>query len=98
MPPPSNTAPVSSPPAAVAEEALAEIQRILREELEQTMTVTPESHLVRDLQLDSLGLLSVAVGLENRFRIQLREEHAVGVSTAGDLARLVQTRVEEASP
>ncbi len=97
MPPLSNTAPASSPHSAVAEEAFAEIQRIFREDLEQSIPVTPESHFVRDLELDSLGLITLAVSLENRFRVHLREEDAMGVTTAGELARLVQLRVEEAS-
>ncbi len=97
MPLHSNAAHASSPLSAVGDQAIAEIRRILREELEHSAPVTPASHLVRDLQLDSLGLLTLAVGLENRFQIQLREEDATGVHTAGDLARLVQLRVEETS-
>ncbi|MGA9520665.1 MAG: acyl carrier protein [Myxococcaceae bacterium] len=94
MPPPSNTDHGSSRLSAVGNEAIAEIRRIVREDLEIPVPVGPDSHLVRDLQLDSLGLLTVAVGLENRFKIQLREEDALGLRTAGDLARLVQLRVE----
>ncbi|MFY1828846.1 acyl carrier protein [Myxococcus fulvus] len=74
-------------------EVLAEIRRIAAEELEWKGEVEPRLDLVRDLQLDSLGLTVLAVGLENRFRIRLSEEDAQGVRTVGDLVSLVERRV-----
>jgi acyl carrier protein len=82
----------------VVQEILDELQRIIREELELPAQVSPTAHLTRDLGLDSLGLLTVAVGLENRFRVRLDEQDATWVSTAGDLARLVRIRMEEQHP
>ena len=78
-------------------EVVAEIRRILGEELEWKGTVEPSHELLRDLQLDSLGLTVLAVGLENRFRVKLSEEDAEGLSTVEDLARLVVTRVAATS-
>lgn len=74
-------------------EVVAEIRRILGEELEWTGAVEPAHDLLKDLQLDSLGLTVLAVGLENRFRVKLSEQDSVGVSTVADLARLVSTRI-----
>ncbi|AKF83842.1 acyl carrier protein [Myxococcus fulvus] len=74
-------------------EVLAEIRRIAAEELEWKGEVESGLDLVRDLQLDSLGLTVLAVGLENRFRIRLSEEDAQGVRTVGDLVKLVERRV-----
>ncbi|AKQ63340.1 Acyl carrier protein [Myxococcus hansupus] len=74
-------------------EVITEIHRIVADELEWKGTVEPAQDLVRDLQLDSLGLTVLAVGLENRFRIRLSEEDAQGVRTVGDLAKLVARRV-----
>ncbi len=74
-------------------EVVAEIRRILGEELEWQGSVEPAHELLRDLQLDSLGLTVLAVGLENRFRVKLSEEDAQGLATVSDLARLVVTRV-----
>ncbi|RKH40985.1 acyl carrier protein [Corallococcus llansteffanensis] len=74
-------------------EAMAEIRRIAREELEFEGGVEPSHDLLRDLHLDSLGLTVLAVGLENRFRVLLSEEDAQGVRTVEDLARLVAARV-----
>jgi acyl carrier protein len=82
----------------VEREVLDELQRIVREELELPAEVSPNAHLTRDLGLDSLGLLTAAVGLENRFRVRLDEQDATWVNTAGDLARLVRIRMEEQQP
>ena len=79
--------------AELEREVLAEIRRILGEELEWEGSVEPSHDLLKDLQLDSLGLTVLAVGLENRFRVKLSEEDAVGLATVEDLAKLVVTRM-----
>ncbi|MCY1019547.1 acyl carrier protein [Pyxidicoccus sp. MSG2] len=73
-------------------EVLAEIRRIAADELEWKGAVEPGHDLLKDMQLDSLGLTVLAVGLENRFRIRLSEEDAQEVRTVGDLAKLVAQR------
>lgn len=76
-------------------DVVAEIRRILGEELEWKGAVEPAHDLLKDLQLDSLGVTVLAVGLENRFRVRLSEEDAASVFTVADLARLVSRRVAE---
>jgi len=76
-------------------EVVSEIRRILGEELEWRGAVEPAHDLLKDLQLDSLGITVLAVGLENRFRVKLSEEDAAGVLTVSDLAKLVTRRVAE---
>lgn len=78
-----------------AEDVLGEIRRIAASELEIARPVEPSHELIRDLELDSLGLITLAVGLENRFRVKLSEEDAAQVVTVADLAGLVQRRVGE---
>jgi acyl carrier protein len=78
------------------DEVLGEIRRLLREELGVTRLAQGADDLVRDLQLDSVGLLTLVVGLEDRFRVALREEDAAAVRTVQDLAALVLRRREEA--
>jgi acyl carrier protein len=95
MPSPSPTARASSPADVDPAEVVEEMQRIAARELELPAPLGPQSHLVRDLALDSLGLTVLAVGLENRFRIHLREEDAQGVETVSDLAALVVRRIRE---
>ncbi|MGZ6143099.1 MAG: acyl carrier protein [Myxococcales bacterium] len=74
------------------DEVLAEIRRVLRDELGLERDPRLEDDLVTDLQLDSVGLLTLVVGLEDRFRIALAEEDAAAVRTVGDLAALVIER------
>ncbi len=75
-----------------ADEVLAEIGRVLRDELGFARAVQPGDDLVRDLQLDSVGVLTLVVGLENKFRVALAEEDAAAVRTVADLVALVQRR------
>ncbi len=77
-------------------EVLEAVRRIFREELQRSDPVLPEHELAGDLQLDSVQLLTLVVGLENRFQIALAEEDAGEVRTVGDLARLVVQRRAEA--
>ena len=74
------------------DEVLREIQRVLRDELGLSREVRAEDDLIHDLQLDSVGILTLVVGLEDRFRIALAEEDAAKVRTVGDLAALVAQR------
>jgi len=80
------------------DEVLVEIRRLLRDELGLSREARSGDDLVTDLQLDSVGLLTLVVGLEDRFRVALREEDAAAVRTVGDLATLVIRRREEALP
>jgi acyl carrier protein len=74
------------------DEVLSEIRRVVRDELGVTREVQAEDDLVTDLELDSVGLLTLVVGLEDRFRIALAEEDAARVRTVRDLAALVASR------
>jgi acyl carrier protein len=87
-----------SPDEDVRQQALVEIRRILGEELAVAAAVEPGLALVADLHLDSMELLTLAVGLENRFRVKLNEADGAGVKTVDDLAGLVARRVMEAKP
>jgi acyl carrier protein len=75
--------------AATPEGVIAEIQRILEVDLSITTPITAETDVLNQLALDSLALVTVIVGLEDRFKIALTEEDAAGVKTVGDLAALV---------
>jgi acyl carrier protein len=74
---------------------LATVQAIAEAELEHKGPITAEQRLNEDLHLDSIGMVVVAVGLENRFRVKLGEEDGAHLKTVGDLVALVCRRVEE---
>lgn len=76
---------------------LEELRRIAKKELEFERPIEPSMTLKDDLQLDSMGLIVVAVGLENAFRVNLQEEDqeedAGEISTVADLLVLVERRI-----
>ncbi|MCI0572044.1 MAG: acyl carrier protein [Myxococcaceae bacterium] len=74
---------------------LAEIRRIAAEELDFRGPIEPHHELMKDLQLDSLGLTVMAVELENRFRVRLSEEDSAQVKTVGELVKLVAERAAQ---
>jgi acyl carrier protein len=77
-------------------EVLEEIRRILAGPLEYTEPVFKHSVLLECEALDSLGLITLAVGLEDRFRVKLSEEDAPELTTFGDVIGLVNRRRREA--
>jgi acyl carrier protein len=79
-------------------EVIAEIGRVVAEELALAAPVGPDAELGRDLALDSLTLLSLAVALEDRFQVTLREEEAADIRTVRELAALVVRRAREQNP
>ncbi len=87
---------------ALEHEVLDVIRRIFATELEHSGTVEPEHHLQRDLHVDSLNAVILAVGLEDHFRVRLTQEDTVGITTVGGLmvrvAELVQAAREEPAP
>jgi len=78
-----------------SEDVLQEIQRISDAELQLARPIAPHLHLARDLGLDSLGAMILAVGLEDRYRVRLNEQDATALVTVADLVALVQRRCAE---
>ncbi len=77
------------------DEVLAVISRIAEHELEIARPVTAGERLAGDLELDSMGLTIMAVGLENHFRIKLDEGDGGALDTVEDVVALVLRRVRE---
>jgi acyl carrier protein len=74
-------------------EILAGLETIARERLEVDRKLTMESRLVEELRLDSLRLLTLAVEVENRFRVRLDPEDEGAIETVGDLVRVVERKL-----
>ncbi len=81
----------------LATEILAEIRRILATELQFARPVELDHELAGDLELDSVGAIVLAVGLEDRFRVRLSEADAGAAATVRDLVAVVERRVSEAA-
>jgi acyl carrier protein len=81
-----------SEPQRGDDEVLAGIAAVAREHLGWRAPLRPEMRLVEDLRLDSLRLLTLAVEVENFFRVRLDEEDEEGIATVGDLAATVRRK------
>jgi acyl carrier protein len=69
------------------------IAEVVREELGWRGPLRAEMRLVEDLRLDSVRLLTLAAGVENRFRVVLDEADEAAVVTVGDLVELVRRKL-----
>ena len=59
--------------------------------------VKPEASFVDDLNADSLDLVELVMGLEERFDVTIPEEDLEGVATVGQAVDLVLSKAAEAS-
>lgn len=71
------------------------VREVIRQELRVDAPVTPDTNLVRDLELDSLKQLTLVVELENRFRVRLELGDEEGLETLQDVVRLIHRRLSE---
>jgi len=76
-------------------EILAGVAEVARVHLGWEDPLTPDMRLVEDLRLDSIRLLTLAVEVENRFRVRLDELDEGGIETVGDLVATVKRKLGE---
>ena len=69
------------------------IAKVARQHLGWNGELRPEMRLVEDLELDSLKSLTLALEVENHFRICLDEE--AGIRTVGDLVAIIRDLHDE---
>ncbi|MDQ1449738.1 MAG: acyl carrier protein [Actinomycetota bacterium] len=75
-------------------DALATIQDVAAEVLSVEPTrVTETARFKEDLDADSLDLVELVMGLEERFNIEVPEDDLEGVTTVGHAVDLVLTKV-----
>lgn len=77
------------------DEILDVMRRIFRTELDYSGPLELQQDLQRDLRVDSLNAVILAVALEDHFRVRLEQEDTVGVVTVADLVARVARRVRE---
>ena len=53
------------------------------------------SRLMEDLELDSMGMLALAVALENHYRVNLQEDPENPPETVQEVVNLVVERIKE---
>ena len=82
---------------SLEEKVFQTIQQIFRQSLERESPVELKHDLLKELHVDSLSAIVLAVELENRFRVKLTESDTTEVVTVSDLVRRVAMRVREVS-
>ena len=75
-------------------EILEGIAAVAREHVGFGGELQPEMRLVDSLGLDSLKLLTLAVEVENRFRICLDPEDEAGIETVADLVAIIRKQLD----
>lgn len=71
------------------------VSQVLKGPCGVTSPVSVQSRLVEDLELDSVGLLCLAVGLENRYRVKLEENPEEPPDTVADVVDLLKKALEK---
>ncbi len=75
---------------AVTDLTLREIGLAASSVLGRTVEVSDETHISRDLQVDSLALMNIIMELEDAFDISIPLDRLASVETAGDLSDLIK--------
>jgi acyl carrier protein len=73
-----------------------EIRRLAREDLGLEWDCADGEEMAG--RLDSLALLSLLVAVEDRYRVRISEEEAMGARSLADLARLVSRKADAPAP
>ena len=76
------------------ETILEGIRNVMAEHL-AIREVDERTHLIRDLQLDSIKHLTLVVELENFFKLRFDEGDEAGLETVEDLVLLISGRLQK---
>jgi acyl carrier protein len=55
--------------------------------------VTMDTHLMRDLEADSLDAVEIIMAIEDEYDIEIPDEEAENFQSVGDLVRYVEERI-----
>lgn len=73
--------------------AFEKIQDIIAEQLGVSGDVIkPETHLMKDLEADSLDAVEIIMAIEDEFEIEIPDEDAEKFQTVGDLINYVEAK------
>jgi acyl carrier protein len=76
---------------------IEDIRALIAEELELGVEeVTDDADLASDLEVDSLSAMEIAVLLEKRYRIKIREEEIKSLTSLPVIHKLVSAKVDAA--
>lgn len=71
------------------------LKRILVEELDlEEDKLHPDANFEEDLDVDSLGVVELLMALEDEFGVEIPDEEAEQITTVGEAAALIRTKLE----
>jgi acyl carrier protein len=76
-------------------ELCSRIREVLQKVIYKTASLenlTPESRLQEDLDMDSVRVVDLVLGLEDEFGIRIEDEAIEKIKTMGDLTDLVRSK------
>lgn len=73
-------------------EILEGVRQVFADQL-KIADLTEDTHLLRDLKLDSIQQLTLVVELENRFQVAFEDEDQAGIESVGDVVDLLSRRL-----
>jgi acyl carrier protein len=76
-------------------DVLEVIREIASRELQMDREVLPSHELIRDLELDSVTLVTMLASIENRFRVQLPPADTGSIQTVQHIMDQVVQRAKE---
>ena len=79
-------------------EILRALEGVVHDKLDWRGGLQEDMLLAEDMQLDSLQLMTLAVEVENHFRIILNPEDEAGIQRVSDLVRLIGEKTGATAP
>ena len=76
------------------QEILDGIRELARRHLDLAGELRPDQRLAEDLELDSIKMLTLAIEVENHFRVRLDPSSEARIETVGDLVGEVRRQIE----
>ena len=72
------------------------IKEIIIEQLQADgAIITMETHLMKDLEADSLDAVEIIMAIEDEFDIEVPDEDAENFQNVGDIVRYVEDRIRK---
>ncbi|MDR1136352.1 MAG: acyl carrier protein [Clostridiales Family XIII bacterium] len=73
----------------------AKIKEIIIDQLQaDEASITLETHLMKDLEADSLDAVEIIMAIEDEFEIEVPDEEAEKFQTVGDIVRFVDEQLQ----
>jgi acyl carrier protein len=72
------------------------IKEIIIEQLQSDgAVITMDTHLMKDLEADSLDAVEIIMAIEDEFDIEIPDEEAENFQSVGDIVRYVEEQVRK---